>query len=266
MARSLGRSGVRGAIAALALLTTLRVASPLAQPLVIAAGALIGTLMLRIGGDARAMDRRNGNDRSASNGLLLVLSVPLLGLILTVAASHWPDRATTLAAAFYRAGALVFGGGHVVLPLLREAVVTPGWLSPATFLTGYALAQLVPGPLFTLAANLGTACGTSGAAPALGMLALLALFLPGWLLVAGALPWWSNLQQWPWARGAVSGAGAAVVGVLTAALLGPVAHEALHDATDLVCAFIAFGLLIPGRLPMPLVVLATTVACGWMSR
>jgi len=262
MARSLGRSTTRWSIAAAAFVMLMSVRSPGWQPLVIALGALGGLLLEpRTGGEspkARPTLPRHAVALLASVPLLLIV-LPMVTRLSGLTPLGWCER-------FFRAGALVFGGGHVVLPLLRHAVVDSGALDGEHFLTGYGLAQLVPGPLFTFAAWLGTAITPAPWSSLGGLGAMLALFLPGWLLVAGALPLWSTIHTLPRARRAASGAGAAVVGLLAATLVGPVAQESMHGATDLLLALVATALLVRGRLPMVAVVLATAVAAGGLSR
>ena len=150
---------------------------------------------------------------------------------------------------FYRAGSLVFGGGHVVLPLLRAEVVPPGWIGDDAFLAGYGAAQAVPGPLFTFAGYLGTVIRGGRQAWMGGALALFAIFLPGWLLVGGAYPFWHLARGKTWAQSALRGANAAVVGILLAALYRPVCTEGIRNATDAAAAAAAAVLL--GRLRMP---------------
>ncbi len=161
--------------------------------------------------------------------------------------------------AFYRAGALVFGGGHVVLPLLEASVVAPGWVTQDAFLAGYGAAQALPGPFFTFAAYLGAAA----AAPAPGgvagaVVATLAIFLPGALLVVGTLPFWHALRARPGARAALAGVNAAVVGILAAALVDPVGRSGIAGPADVVVAAAGFAALLTGRVP-PLVVVAGSV-------
>jgi chromate transporter len=164
---------------------------------------------------------------------------------------------TRFAAAFYRSGALVFGGGHVVLPLLSDAVVLPGWVPRASFLTGYGATQAMPGPLFTFAAYLGAViAGWRGA-----IVALVAIFLPGLLLVAGALPFWARLRRRPAAVAALRGVNAAVVGLLAAALYDPVWTSGVRGPADFVMALTGFALLTAWRVP-PVVVVALGVAAG----
>jgi len=152
-----------------------------------------------------------------------------------------------VAGAFYRSGALVFGGGHVVLPLLEQAVVAPGWVSRDTFLAGYGAAQAVPGPMFSLAAFLGEQLN-DGRGGALGAtVSLLAIFIPALLLVAGALPFSRALAKRNGAARMMAAVNAVVVGVLAAALYDPVWIGAVHDAGDFVIALAAFGLLMARR-------------------
>jgi chromate transporter len=163
--------------------------------------------------------------------------------------------------AFYRSGALVFGGGHVVLPLLHEAVATPGWISEDVFLAGYGTAQAMPGPLFTFAAFLGAALneapnGILGAA-----LALVAIFLPGLLALVGVMPFWNELHGHAGAKAAIAGANAAVVGILGAALYNPVWKSTVNGMVDIVAIAMGFAMLTLFRVP-PIVVVALGAAAG----
>jgi chromate transporter len=175
-------------------------------------------------------------------------------------------RPAALLTAFYRAGALVFGGGHVVLPLLRAELVPPGWISDSAFLAGYGVAQAVPGPLFSFAGYLGTVIARGPLAWVTGAACLVAIFLPGWLLVSGALPFWDRLRVRPWLQAALRGANAAVVGVLLAALYQPIFVESVRSPRDLAAAFVAFLLLQFWRTP-PWVVVPLMAALGqWAPR
>ena len=171
----------------------------------------------------------------------LALVLFFAGLVLLpVAAASWPSQWLALVDGFYRSGALVFGGGHVILPLLEAEVLPPGWVSRDAFLAGYGAAQALPGPLFTFAAYLGTVMevppsGWRGAAICLG-----AIFLPSFLLVAGTLPWWTALGRLEATRRAMPGVNAAVVGLLLAALYDPVWIEGVRQAGDFVLALAAF--------------------------
>jgi len=163
-------------------------------------------------------------------------------------------------AAFYRSGALVFGGGHVVLPLLRDAVVAPGWVSDSTFLAGYGAVQAVPGPLFTFAAYLGMAGSGPLGGVAMAALALVAIFLPGLLLLIGVLPFWAALRSRPRAQSAMRGTNAAVVGLLGAALYDPIWVGAVHRPSDFALALLGFVLLAVWRTAPLLVATLGAVA------
>ena len=179
-------------------------------------------------------------------GLFAVL---LLGLPLLVQGSDAAARpALALVDAFYRAGALVFGGGHVVLPLLQAEVVPTGWVSEDAFLAGYGAAQAVPGPLFTFAAFVGAARADVPSGWAGGLMALLAIFAPAFLLAAGALPFWDRLKAAPRARAATAAVNAAVVGVLLAALIDPVGRHGLRSATDAMLAGLALLALMRWKI------------------
>jgi chromate transporter len=209
--------------------------------------------------------------RRAGLALLAVFAALLVALPWWAQASAGVAAATTatnavtgwaVVDAFYRAGALVFGGGHVVLPLLQSAVVPSGWVAGDAFLAGYGAAQAVPGPLFTFAAFLGAAMAPGWAGAGFALLATVGIFLPAFLLVAGALPWWAQLRQRAGARGVLAGVNAAVVGLLLAALWHPVASSALHGPADVALAAIALAALLWWRVPPWAVVLATALA-GW---
>ena len=175
----------------------------------------------------------------------------LIGLpVLAGQAQGW-----ALADSFYRAGSLVFGGGHVVLPLLQAETVTPGWVSNGAFLAGYGVAQAVPGPLFTFAAWLGAIMGPAPNGAAGAAIALVALFLPGFLILIGALPFWDQLRRTIWAQSAMQGANAAVVGILGAALYSPVFTSAIGGMPDFALALICFVALMVWKAPPWVVVL-----------
>jgi chromate transporter len=229
--------------------------SAVAQILVVAIGAVLGLVFCRhvagISGPSFAL--RYG---------LRVAAVFLIVFALLLAAALWPqDSASPLAAAaaaFYRAGALVFGGGHVVLPLLQEAVVAPGWVSADDFLAGYGAAQAVPGPMFSLAAFLGARLDGAHGGMLGASVSTLAIFLPGFLLIAGALPLWRSIQNRASAASALAGINAAVVGLLAAALYDPVWTSAVITPVDFAIALIGFALLVATRVSV-LAVLAWCV-------
>jgi chromate transporter len=234
----------------------------LTQVAVLVAGAIVGWAVYGRGSAPAATPRPSGTgSRHLAAGAVLALAAVLL-VALPLVARETGGRVWPLIDAFYRSGALVFGGGHVVLPLLEEALVPRGWIPLDTFLAGYGAAQAVPGPLFTFAAFLGTAIHGGAHGWAWGLLGLIALFLPGWLLVGGALPFWERLRQLPWANGALQGANAAVVGVLLAALYSPVATAAVRSTADVAFILVAFALLHPLRLPPWLVVGGAAAAGG----
>jgi chromate transporter len=193
----------------------------------------------------------------------LVLFAALL-LIPPVVANATGSRALALFNAFYRSGALVFGGGHVVLPLLQAQVVTPGWVSNEAFLAGYGLAQAVPGPLFTFAAYLGAVMGPSPNGLAGAVIALVAIFLPGMLLVYGMLPFWDAMRTRPSVQAAMRGTNAAVVGILGAALYNPVWTSAVLTPRDFALALTGFLLLTVWEMP-PWVVVVFLAGAGVLS-
>lgn len=197
--------------------------------------------------------------RAAAAWLALFLGL-LVGLPLL--ARICPGQALAMADAFYRAGSLVFGGGHVVLPLLQAEVVPAGWVGNEVFLAGYGAAQAVPGPLFSFSAFLGAASGGSPSGWAGGFLCLTAIFLPAFLLVPGALPFWEVLRRSPRAQAALAGINAAVVGLLLAALYQPVWTSAIAGPRDFALALLALAALMSWRLPPWLVVIAGG-ALGW---
>jgi chromate transporter len=190
---------------------------------------------------------------------LILFGALLVGLPLL--AAGLPNPELQLFDRFYRAGALVFGGGHVVLPLLQSAVASPGLVSQDSFLAGYGLAQALPGPLFTFAGYLGATAHAGSGAWFAGLAALVAIFLPGLLLVAGVLPAWDRWRASKRLRAALNGANAAVVGMLLAALIDPIAMTTLHRTGDWLIALGAVGLLWK-RLPSWAVV-ALCAAAGW---
>lgn len=188
--------------------------------------------------------------------LLLLAGLPLL--------SQWlPSQTLAMVDAFYRAGSLVFGGGHVVLPLLQAEVVPSGWVSNEAFLAGYGAAQAVPGPLFTFAAFLGASMNLAPTGWIGAIICLLAIFAPSFLLILGALPFWEQLRRSTRAQAALIGVNAAVVGLLLAALYRPVWTSAIFTAQDFGLALVALVALMFWKLPPWLVVVGCGVA-GWL--
>ena len=185
-------------------------------------------------------------------GVALLVFVGLLVLLPLLAGQ---GQALAVFDSFYRAGALVFGGGHVVLPLLEAGVVQPGWVTPDAFLAGYGAAQAVPGPLFTFAAYLGAVLGPAPNGPLGAAVALGAVFLPGFLILIGVLPFWDRFRTFPRAQSLMQGANAAVVGILGAALYDPVFTGAIGDLRDLTLALACFVLLLAWKMPPWIVVI-----------
>jgi chromate transporter len=255
MAQSLTPDLRRIAIAALAAVTVTFLAGAFGQILAIILGALAGLSLCRGMATTGAPPLRVTISRPLAIASLVLFTLLLAAGALLADANH------TMAVfnAFYRSGALVFGGGHVVLPLLSDAVVRPGWLSAASFLAGYGAAQAVPGPLFTISAYMGALLNTPPNGAWGATLALIAIFLPGMLLLMGALPFWEDLRSRSGLQAAMRGVNAAVVGILAAALYSPLWTSAITDWRDAALAAAGFALLVFARLPSWAIVL-TTVA------
>ena len=255
MVRNLCPDKERATIAVVAIVVVQIVSGSLGQIAAILTGGLAGLFFCRSVGDAQA-DRIALPSSRRAGALCLALFVILLALAFAATGKS----ATGLFGAFYRSGALVFGGGHVVLPLLRDAVVTSGWVSDNAFLAGYGAAQALPGPLFTFSAYLGDIVGTPSGRLWGALIALVAIFLPGILVLLGALPFWRATQALPKARAALHGVNAAVVGLLAAALYDPVWKSAVGSAADFAIVAAAFALLVAWRAPPLLVVIACAMA------
>lgn len=261
MARNLCPDAPRITIMAAATCFVLLVPSALGQVGVIAVAAVIGLLLFKPQqGTAHdplpiAMRRRVGLF------WLTLFFALLMGLPLLTAT--FPNQTLSMVDAFYRAGSLVFGGGHVVLPLLQAEVVPSGWVSNDAFLAGYGAAQAVPGPLFTFAAFLGASMNQTPSGWLGGLVCLLAIFAPSFLLVVGALPFWERLRRNSRTQAALLGINAAVVGLLLAALYQPVWTSAIHAPQDFGLALVAMVALMFWKLPPWLVVVGSGVA-GWL--
>ncbi|KAB2912345.1 MAG: chromate efflux transporter, partial [Dechloromonas sp.] len=258
MAKSLCPDRLRGGIAIASALLVLTLSSAFSQILAILLGGIVGWRLLALPHLPTAEHRNYGVSR-ASGAFLLVLAGALL-LALPALAAVSDSLLASAFSSFYQAGSLVFGGGHVVLPLLQASVVPPGWVSNDTFLAGYGAAQAVPGPLFTFAAFLGAAMPWPLGGWAGGILMLLAIFLPSILLLAGALPYWENLRQRDGIQRAMGGVNAAVVGVLGAALYDPVWTSAIHSRADFALALAAYGMLVVGKVSPVFVVALAAIA------
>ena len=256
MARHLCPDRVRVAIMAVSACILLLFPAALSQVGVLCVSAIVGLLVCKPGQNERHEPlnvalRLHVGVFWLSLFLLLLAGLPLL-------AALDPSHTLAMVDAFYRTGSLVFGGGHVVLPLLQAEVVPTGWVGNDTFLAGYGAAQAVPGPLFTFAAFLGASMSQSPSGWEGGVLCLLAIFAPSFLLVAGALPFWERLRGNLRIRAALSGINAAVVGLLLAALYDPVWTSAIHTPSDFCLALLALMALVSWKLPPWLVV----VCCG----
>jgi len=223
-----------------------------AQVLVVVAGAVAGIFLCKSEPTEVEPSLSVAYGKATGATLLVLFFALLVGLPLL---AIYDGGLAALADAFYRAGALVFGGGHVVLPLLEDAVVTSGWVSSERFLAGYGAAQAIPGPLFAFSAYLG-ALAPAGQPAWLGAItALLFMFLPGFLLVAGVLPFWQTVARNASANRAIAGVNAAVVGLLAAALYDPIFSAAIRGSADVLIAAVALSLLLIWRLSPLLVVL-----------
>ena len=258
MYRSLCPDASRKTVAFVAAAVVLFLApSGFVQLAVIVLGAVYGRFFAKPQKKTTTAIPAAGNRISAA-----ICAVAFLGLLigLPIAQRLLGNGPLKAFSAFYESGALVFGGGHVVLPLLQARVVAPGWIGTDAFLAGYGAAQAVPGPLFAFAAYLGAAMhgpmsGIGGAA-----LALLAIYLPSFLLIAAILPFWNDLIRNPAIVGALQGVNAAVVGILLAALYRPVWVSAIHAPADAALAFLAFMLLDVRKTRPWLVVLLSALA------
>ena len=262
MARNLAPDRPRATLAIAAALIALAVPSSLGQIAAIVLGAIVGLTLLPNATIATTADHVPLGlklHRGIATAALILFFALLFGLPPLAATIN--SQALQLFAGFYHAGALVFGGGHVVLPLLQAAVVPPGWVTNDAFLAGYGAAQAVPGPLFTFAAYLGAVMippphGAIGA-----FIALVAIFAPSFLLIIGLLPFWDTLRRRQGMQATLRGVNAAVVGVLGTALYNPVWTSAVLDAEDFAIAVAGFVLLVAWRAP-PLLVVALSAAVG----
>ena len=258
MARSLCPDRPRAAIAVAGALVVIFVGGSPGQIGAILAGGLAGLALCRDGAGAPPGHLQFPISRRAGAALLALFAVLLLGLPLLTAATS--AHGLALFDAFYRAGALVFGGGHVVLPLLEAEVVRPGWVDAEAFVAGYGATQAAPGPIFAFAAYLGATAGPPPNGVLGAAICLVAIFLPGLLLVAGALPFWDAFRRRPAAQAAMRGTNAAVVGLLAAALYDPVWTSAILEPRDFALALLGFVLLVVWRAPSWLVVLLLAAA------
>lgn len=242
MGKTLCPDRLRATLAIAATLIVFSWPSALGQMLAIALGALLGLLYL----PPVTLHQPETARFMVSKRTAVTAWALFFGLLFALPALARLSGNQALASfdAFYRTGSLVFGGGHVVLPLLRNAVVLPGWIDDGVFLAGYGAAQAVPGPLFTFAAYLGSALSVTPNGFLGGLLCLVAIFLPAFLLVIGALPFWDALRQKTHVQSALRGVSATVVGLLLAALYDPVWTSSIKSTRDMALALVSFGLLM----------------------
>lgn len=261
MARTLAVGPVRAGMAIGATIGLVIAQSPMAQIAALAAGGLFGLAMLRdLPAEPAPDDAFEMVDRQSALIALGLFALLLVGL--PVLASLLQNPGLGLASVFYRIGSLVFGGGHVVLPLIEREVVDRRWLDQDTFLMGYGVVQALPGPLFSFAGFVGAAQRYGPGGVTGGLIALFSIFLPSLLLVTGVLPFWDRLKRQGWARGVLAGVGATVVGLLAAALWDPVLMATVRRPADWALVAAAFVFLQVAKIPPWLVVIGFAVATG----
>lgn len=261
MARNLCTDTPKITIMALASCMALLVSSVWTQILVIATAGIAGLLLFK---SKEITDHEPLPIRVSRVAGIVWLTLFLLLLTgLPIIAQLILNQTIVMFDAFYRSGSLVFGGGHVVLPLLQAQVVPSGWVSNEIFLAGYGATQAVPGPLFTFAAFLGASMSTAPSGWLGGFLCLIAIFLPSFFLIIGALPFWEQLRRNRQTQAALAGVNASVVGLLLAALYNPVWTSAIHQQSDFGMGLIALVALMFWKLPPWLVVIASGIA-GWL--
>jgi chromate transporter len=258
MWRSLAPDRVRGVVALAAAAVILAVHTPLTQLGIIVAGGIAGWIAVRVAAPSADGEVASPVSPRVAGTALAAFFTLLVGLPIAAAASGWTGVAVV--ESFYRAGSLVFGGGHVVLPLLSESVVTPGWVDADQFLAGYGAAQAIPGPLFSFAAFLGASLRPEPNGLVGAVVATVAIFSPSFLLVIGIFPFWHRLRRSPAFRDALAGTSAAVVGLLLAALYDPVATSAVTSPLDVGLVVVAIGALLLGNAPPWLVVVGLAAA------
>lgn len=260
MQRSLAPDRVRIALAILATGLALFLPAQGATVIAIAAGAVAGLLLYRRQSDSSSDYADTYLSRAAGFASAAVFLALLV--VLPLAAHLFALRGLAVFSAFYRSGALVFGGGHVVLPLLENSVVARGWVSQQSFLAGYGAAQALPGPLFTFGAYLGAVVRPSPNPFFYGLLSLVALFAPGLLAMAAVLPFWSALRRNRYVKAALKGVNASVVGVLIAALFQPLWTSTIHTAGDFWIALLAFAMLVIWKVKPWIVVAFVAAICA----
>jgi chromate transporter len=259
MARAFCRDRILVSIATGCAVAVLLIATAFVQIAAIFLGGLVGALLCQ-------SDHRQGVGRSMISvprrtGVIALVVFLLLLIAPPCVQAVTGSHTLRIFDAFYRTGALVWGGGHVVLPLLHDAIVTPGWVSETQFLAGYGASQAVPGPLFSFAAFLGASSRLSPSGPIGAALATAAIFLPGFLILIGVLPFWQQIANDSKLQAGLSGINAAVVGILAAALFNPIWISSIGDSKDFAFAFFAFSLLIAWKAP-PLLIVVLGIAFG----
>jgi chromate transporter len=260
MAKNLCPDAPRFTLAVVAAIIAMMWPTSFGQVGAILTGAIAGYTFLTAKGDDTHVAMSIPIGKTAGALSLTLFFALLIGL--PAASAIYPGQTLALFDSFYRSGSLVFGGGHVVLPLLQSEVVPPGWVSNDAFLAGYGAAQAVPGPLFTFAAYLGALMGPEPNGWQGALLCIVAIFLPAFLLTIGVLPFWDDLRRLKAIRSALTGINAAVVGLLLAALYHPVWTSAIKGPSDFGLGLAAFALLVFWKLP-PWLVVMLSAACGW---
>lgn len=261
MARTLCPDRLRVTIMVAATAAALLFASIWSQLLVLLAAGVVGVLLIKP--DTEADHGIQSVPVSRRNGVLALGLFVLLLVGLPLLAALFPSQLLSIIDSFYRVGSLVFGGGHVVLPLLQTETVDAGWIDVELFLAGYGATQAVPGPLFTFAAFLGTAMNTGLPGWLNGLLCLVVVFLPSFLLVIGIMPFWEQLRHNLRTQAALAGINAGVVGLLLAALYQPMWSTTIRGPEDFSLALVALVALVFWKLP-PWLVVTTTAAIGWL--
>jgi chromate transporter len=260
MAKNLCPDAQRFTLAVVASIIAMMWPTSAGQVGAIVVGAVIGWAFLGGKQDDTHVSMNISLGKTAGAVCLVLFFMLLVGL--PVASAIYPSQPLALFDSFYRSGSLVFGGGHVVLPLLQSEVVPTGWVTNDAFLAGYGAAQAVPGPLFTFAAYLGALMGPEPNGWQGALLCIVAIFLPAFLLTIGVLPFWDDLRRFRAVRAALIGVNAAVVGLLLAALYHPVWTSAIKAPADFGLGLAAFALLVFWKLPPWLVVLLCALG-GW---
>jgi chromate transporter len=248
----------RATIAVIAAVTTAMISSGMIQFFVIAFGGIIGVLFLRKHQELPHEPMKTRVSKTVGFALLLIFATLLVAL--PFAAKTSGDQSLKLFDSFFRAGSLVFGGGHVVLPLLQAEVVPTGWVSKEMFMAGYGAAQAIPGPLFSFSAYLGAVSNMPPSGWLGALICLISAFLPSFLLIVGVLPFWEKMRRHSEMRYAMQGINAAVVGLLISAFYNPVWTSAIFSPKDFALAAVCFLLLVFWTVPSWIVVLLSAVA------